>query len=360
MEKPKVEAFRLIQKNSPKGPFRGAIVGCGRMGSTIDDEHIGMPHYPWPWAHAPAMIEARGVDLIAGVDTDPEKLKDFKRRWGVSALYKNLEEMVKQERPDIVSITTRPEPRAEITVALAELGVKAIFATKPMCRTLAEADTMIDACRNHGVIFVIACHLNWYGPYTNARKLIGEGTIGKLKSMVCHSSSNLSNIQSHSLGLFRLFAEAPAKWVFGVVDNKEQKATEGDLSGSGYIFYENGVRGILNSQSENTGLGWTLEFIGEKGRVVSRNSHAQFELWTTHPNTNNPIQCQYPYPWHLRSSMVEAIESVCRSIEGTEEEICPGKFGREMLEIVIGFRESHHQGNVRLDLPLKNRCLRMG
>ena len=60
MAEPKGEAFRVVHETKPKHTYRGAVVGCGRMGSTIDDEHIGMPHYPWPWAHAPAMIEARG------------------------------------------------------------------------------------------------------------------------------------------------------------------------------------------------------------------------------------------------------------------------------------------------------------
>ena len=92
------------------------------------------------------MIEARGIDLVAAADDDPTKLKDFKQRWDVSALYTDYREMVEKEQIDVVCLTTRPEPRAEITVGLAELGVKAIFATKPMCRTLAEADAMIDAC----------------------------------------------------------------------------------------------------------------------------------------------------------------------------------------------------------------------
>ena len=61
----KGKAFKTIANKRPKYIYRGAVVGCGRMGSTIDDEHIGMPHYPWPWAHAPAMIEAHGIALVA-------------------------------------------------------------------------------------------------------------------------------------------------------------------------------------------------------------------------------------------------------------------------------------------------------
>jgi len=360
MAKVKGEAFRVIEENQPKHTYRGAVIGCGRMGSTIDDEHIGMPHYPWPWAHAPAMIEAKGVELVAGADVDPAKLEDFKRRWGVTALYTDFCEMVEKERPDIVSVTTRPGPRAEVTTALAEMGVKAIFATKPMCNSLAQADAMIDACRKSGTILAIACHLNWYNWYTNARQAIADGEIGRLLSMICHSPSSLSNLQSHTLALLRLFAGAPAKWVFGHMDDDERAASNDDLSGSGYIVYENGVRTFMNSRSERSGLNWTLEFIGEKGRIISRNAHAQFELWSTHPETGGPIKCQFPNPWHPRSSMVDAIEGVCRSIEAGEEKTCPGEFGREALEIAIAMRESHRCGGIKIELPLEDRSLRIG
>jgi len=178
--------------------------------------------------------------------------------------------------------------------------------------------------------------------------------------MICHSPASLSNLQSHTFALFRLFAGAPAKWVFGVLDNDQQAESHADIPGSGYIVYENGIRAIMNSHAERTGLSWTIEFVGEKGRIISRNAHAQFELWTAHPETNAPIQTQFPNPWYPRSSMVDAIEGVCLSIEKGVEEICPGEFGRETLEIAIAIRESHKQGNTRLDIPLMDRSLRMG
>ena len=48
MAQPLGKAYERIAATQPRGTYRGAVVGCGRMGSTIDDEHIGMPHYPWP------------------------------------------------------------------------------------------------------------------------------------------------------------------------------------------------------------------------------------------------------------------------------------------------------------------------
>ena len=74
--------------------FRAAVVGCGRIGSTIDDEHRSRPQFRYPWAHAPAYIEADGVELVAASDLRPAQLEDFKERWGVTALYTDFMEMV--------------------------------------------------------------------------------------------------------------------------------------------------------------------------------------------------------------------------------------------------------------------------
>ena len=360
-EQERKPAYQVIADSRPKGTYRGAVVGCGRMGSTIDDEHVGMPHYPWPWAHAPAMIEAAGVDLVAGVDLDRGKLDDFSRRWGVKALYADVREMVAKERPEIVSVTTRPEERPDVVAALAEAGVKAIFATKPMCLTLAQADEMIEVCRTNGTILAMACHLNWYAPYTAALQLIERGDIGPLRSMVGNTTHSLSNIGSHTLALFRMFAGAPASWVSGQMDDDDQALGDGDLAGSGYVVYENGVRAFLNSHvPENT---WSLEFLCERGRIVSRNHHATFELWMDEAGEKGlryDVQRMFPYPWRPRSSMVDAIEGVARSIEVGQETVAPGEYGREALEIAIALRESHRRGGVRVDLPLEDRSLELG
>ena len=101
------------------------------------------------------------MELVAGADLATDRLQDFKQRWSVNDLYTDYRQMLAQEQLDIVSVTTRPEERAEIVIAIAESGgVKAIYATKPMCVSLAEADAMIEACRQHGVILAIACHKN--------------------------------------------------------------------------------------------------------------------------------------------------------------------------------------------------------
>ena len=163
--------------------------------------------------------------------------------------------------------------------------------------TLAEADAVIKACTENGTILTMACHLNWYSYYTKARGMIEEGVIGELGSMVCDSPSSLSNIQSHSLSLLRLFADSPALWVVGLMDSEEQADSDADIPGSGIVAYENGAQAFLNSRSEAGPFTWSLDLIGKSGRIVSRNSHAQFQLWTPHPQTGAPTQTHLPGSW---------------------------------------------------------------
>ncbi|HIA69251.1 TPA: Gfo/Idh/MocA family oxidoreductase [Candidatus Poribacteria bacterium] len=324
--------------------YRAAVIGCGRIGSTIDDEQVNKPQFRYPWAHAPAYIEANGVELVAGADLSTDRLQDFKQRWGVNALYTDYRQMLAQEQLDIVSVTTRPEERAEIVIAIAESGgVKAIYATKPMCVSLAEADAMIEACRQHGVILAIACHKNWSPWFQACLQAISEGQIGSLTSMLCSFTHG-----GHTLSLFRLFAGAPASWVIG------HQGSGGRRQG-GMILYQNGIRGFIT-----TGGWFNFDFVGSDGWISARNEHADFEMWSRHPETREPIRRQFPNPKRPRSSQQAAIEALVKNIDQGTQPLCPGEYGREALEIAIALRELDLRGSEKMELPLANRSLKSG
>ena len=218
---------------------------------------------------------------------------------------------------------------------------------------------MIAACRQHNTIFTVACHLNWYGPYTGARDLIARGELGRLRSLVCHSPHSLSNIQSHTLALFRLFAGAPARWVFGHMDDETAAADQDDLSGSGYIVYENGVRAILNTHASERE--WLLEFICDRGRIVSRNQHAWFELWTQDAAGSPGLQ-PATVPVCLASAQLHGgrHRRRCPVHRGRRRDHLPRRVWPRGAEIAIALRESHRRGGIRVDLPLPDRSLRLG
>ena len=333
--------------------FRAAVVGCGRIGSTIDDEHQNRPQFRYPWAHAPAYIEAKGVELVAASDLRPAQLENFKHRWGVTALYTDFMEMVRQEQPDIVSVTTAAPDRADVVIGLAESGcVKAIYATKPISVSLAEADAMIEACHQHNVIFALACHKNWSPWFQACLQAIEEGEIGQFCSMVCNFGWSLSRGHSHTLSLFRLFAGAAVEWVFGRMNSDQAAKDDQDLSGTGMIHYQNGIQGFLNHG------GWlNIDFVGSDGWISARNMQADFEMWSRYSPTGEPIRRQFPNPKRPQSSQQAAVEGLVQNLKDESQPLCPGEVGREALETAIGLRESHRRGGEKIELPLEDRTL---
>ena len=104
--------------------YRALIAGAGRVGAGFNWNDLAYTH-----AGAMAYIHDR-VELIGFVDPSAERRDAAKRKWDVPAsqfLWQGLE-----ERPDIVSICTGPDDRAEILSQVdACPSVKALWVEKP-------------------------------------------------------------------------------------------------------------------------------------------------------------------------------------------------------------------------------------
>ena len=120
------------------------------------------------------------AELVAVADEDKQGLQEAKTRLGVKAGYSDYREMLRQERPQIVSVAPRwLDCHHDMVLACAEYGAS-IFLEKPMCRTLAEADAMVQACERSHVKLAIA-HQTRYSPKIQVIKdLIAEGRLGRV------------------------------------------------------------------------------------------------------------------------------------------------------------------------------------
>ena len=157
--------------------------------------------------------------------------------------------------------------------------------------------------------------------------------------MVCNFGWSLSRGHSHTLSLFRMFAGAAVEWVFGRMNNHQAAKGDQDLSGTGMIHYQNGIQGFLNHG------GWlNIDFVGSDGWISARNEHADFEMWSRHPQTREPIRRQFPNPKRPKSSQQAAVEGLVQNLKDGSQPLCPGEFGRESLETAIELRESHRRG----------------
>ena len=108
---------------------RIAIVGTG-----------GIAHL-----HAEALNElSERIELVAGVDVDAERARQFCEKHGIARPFTDTGEMLRDARPDIVHICTPPGLHCQLSVQCLEGGAW-VLCEKPLCASLREFDRITEA-----------------------------------------------------------------------------------------------------------------------------------------------------------------------------------------------------------------------
>lgn len=338
--------------------YRAAIIGLGRISSTIDDEVVGNHAVMLPMSHMGCFREVPEVDVVAGADPHPDQRADFTRRWGVTNVYADYREMLEKEQPEIVSIATSAKPRPAIVSDCARAGVAAILAEKPLAFSLADTDTMIETCREEGTLLAVGCTRRWDAYWNAARALIDAGEIGRVVQITAYGNAAISHNGSHLIDLVRYLAGGDVSWVVGEAESDERAASDEDFKANGYLAFDNGVRAFIRTWPTG-GAEWNFEVVGETGRLRSIENGGEIEFWQSLSSDRGSgmVRRAFPRPQRIESMGVRLVRDLIAGIETGKQPNCRGEDGRAVLEVAIGLRESHRGGNSRIDLPLADRSL---
>ncbi|MBV7329596.1 Gfo/Idh/MocA family oxidoreductase [Chloroflexi bacterium TSY] len=344
--------------------YRAAVIGLGRMGSTFDDEMTQGGSIFVPYAHAPSYVASPLVELVAGADPHDEQRTIFGDRWGISTnhLYADYQEMLANEQPDIVSVCTTARIRAQIVQDLAQAGVKAIWAEKPLALTLAEADAMVQTCREHGVMMAVNCARRWNPYFVETQRMIETGELGELLQITAYCQCGLSHNGSHLIDAIRYLVGDEIRWVWGEMESDEAAESDDDLMGNGYLAFDNGVRAYLRGMP--TGVAnWEFDILGTEGRVRLIDSCLEVEKTVRVPggprNRGLPAKVPFPLPTNIPGMGLTIVEDLVHAIETGQPPRCSGEDGRAALEVAMALRESHRRGGIKVTLPLDDRSLRI-
>lgn len=238
-------------------PLRAAIIGAGRIASTYDDEVVnklpreffqGEHRHPGlytvhPVNHAEAYRTTPGYELVAVAGRGEDRLRQFQERWNVPG-YDDVERMLTETRPDVVSICSQSAEKAALTtaVARAKSGVRAIIVEKAMATSMAETDAMIAACAEAGIELIVNHPYRFSPMVREARDLIDAGEIGEIGTLSGWSRGGVIHGGTHTFDLLRFFggdiAEITA-WGEGSDDWSDRGA-------SAMVRYASGAVGFVS------------------------------------------------------------------------------------------------------------------
>lgn len=143
-------------------PIRIGVVGCGGFGL------FALQHF----------TQVPGVQLVGMSGTHRQAAYATAQRFGIPNIV-SVEEMVQRDDIDLVYIATPPflhHPQA----MLALQAGKHVICEKPLAMTMAQADEMIAAARERGVL-MIANLMQRYNPvFDIVRTLVAERVLGEL------------------------------------------------------------------------------------------------------------------------------------------------------------------------------------
>ena len=345
--------------------YRAAVIGCSRIGGLIDYEIIEsgrLSKSRLPASHAAAYDAHDRVDLVACSDFREDVMEKFGERYNIpkNRQYTDYKEMVEKENLDIVSVATQPEPRAEITIWLANNGVKAIYAEKPMASSISEANSMVEACEANKVFFNLGTNRRWSKKYDAMKSVIDSGDLGKLKTLISYSFGSLFNTSSHWIDLLiHLNSDHKALWVQGNLTNSngmiEGNHLTEDPSAEGVIKFENDV----TAYCLQTNRGSEHEAILDNGTVAALSDGEEWFLRKNGPDDNTGrkgalIQSNFPKFDDSRSSALRIVDDLVDSLD-TGSAVKGGvQVALKSTEIIFAFIESSLLGGAKVELPLKN------
>jgi predicted dehydrogenase len=332
------------------------------MGATIDDEVRSHPQsFRWiPYSHAAGYVASEYTDLAAVSDVVSEKVKTIQQRYNVPNGYTDYREMIEKEKPDIVSVATRPATHAEITVFAAEHGVKGIYCEKPLCCSMAEADAMLEACEKNGVKFNYGAQRRYIPLYQKMREVIDKGELGDIQAVIGHvgvGSAQWSHTHAADMLLY-LARDSEIEYVQADVNVNPSDFVGDHLDGDpgipmGYVRFKNGIRGYLLASA-----GYEFEVSGPKGKLRTFNDSVACQ-WRKAGQWN--ILEEVPFPEVPRmSGAVGAINDIVAAIEEGRETTGNIRLACRSQEMILGFVESQRQNGAKVPIPLANRRLYVG
>lgn len=141
--------------------LRGALIGCGFF--AINQMH--------------GWNDSEGARIVAICDREPERLKIVGEHFRIARRYADAATMLNDGGFDFVDIATTV-PSHHALVSLAAKHKIPVICQKPFALNIADAKSMVEACRKSGVPLMVHENFRWQKPIRAVRAIIDSGEIG--------------------------------------------------------------------------------------------------------------------------------------------------------------------------------------
>ncbi|MEX2403956.1 MAG: Gfo/Idh/MocA family oxidoreductase [Balneolales bacterium] len=154
-----------------KTELRIGLIGCGFMGRTHTNGYKRVGNFFPDLGYKPV--------LKAACSRTEDKVRAFADQWGYESIETDWKKLIARDDIDAVDICTPNNMHSEIAIAAAEAG-KMILCEKPLARTVAEAQPMVDAVEKAGVSNTVWYNYRRIPAVSLIKNIVDSGKLGRI------------------------------------------------------------------------------------------------------------------------------------------------------------------------------------
>ena len=317
----------------------------------------------WGRHYLRAYAEHEDCEIVALVDRAKDRRQAFADRYGVGTIYDEVDDLLADTIPDIVSAIVPVRQSLPVLRTCVEAGVKVVSCEKPIAVSLSEADELVEVCRENGSAF--GCGTAHYEvPHLlETAAWIQAGHIGTLTGAVIPGGlpNEVSGAGCVQLTMVRALTGMEVEWVEGwtlppaVGWLPEEFAQDPDIDRPAYgrLGLSGGIVCEILQPRE---VVCRVSVTGENGQVwlsQPRSVHIQgtgAEAVPVHPDFLDDDE---------GNVFTDVVERLMRAFDSGKEAQCSGHDYRQALEIAVALKLSAERNHERIHLPLEDRSLRI-
>ncbi|NLK09032.1 MAG: Gfo/Idh/MocA family oxidoreductase [Firmicutes bacterium] len=347
--------------------LRYGLIGCGR----ISPNHV-----------AGVQANQDSIELVAVCDLIPERMDLVLTQVGVDSegvkKYTDYQTMLHTEQLDLVAIATESGSHARIGLDCINAGHHVII-EKPIALSIADADHLIEAASNKGVV-LCSCHQNRFNKsIQKVREAYEQNRFGRLLHGAAHIRWNrgkqyyeqaswrgtweqdggaLMNQSIHNIDLLRWMMGEDVEEVFAYTDRLKHDYIEAEDLGLALVKFSNGAYGLIEGTTNvhPKNLEETLYIFGDAGTVkVGGTSANIIEEWSFADQKDDPQEVKARYhenpPNVYGFGHTPLYQDVVSAIKEGQKPFVDGEAGKKAVELVLAiYKSALERRPVRLPL----------
>jgi len=306
--------------------LKAAVIGCGRMGAQKSERLRGVVPGGWlPISHAESILNARGVELLACVDSDSERLAAVKNDYNIPNVYTDYENLFLRTRCDLVTIATRTPLKKKIIDNAIKTGIKAIYVEKPITNNLKDCEDILNNAKDHNCIISYGVNRRFHEVYREVKqKFIVEKKYGELTDITIEfGKAPLLWTHPHSFDLLRFFGGDVLTVRAGFEPNSFVETSDNIVDSDPVLInadidFVNGAKGHITTTD-----GSCVRLSFKDANVIIHGDGAFYQI-SKKTTKDSPyfLDQQFVHPQPKKSATVTAVEELASFLKGELSEQC--------------------------------------